>query len=40
MIEQFKFIEDGILVGWQMVNAVRLADDQCMVSSTERVLQS
>jgi hypothetical protein len=39
MIEHLNFILDGIVVGGQMVNAVRLADDRCMVSSTERGLQ-
>src|ERR1041385_8196886 len=39
MIESLENIEEGILVGGQMFSDVRFADDQGMVSSTERGLQ-
>jgi hypothetical protein len=40
MIEAMEDVDDGILVGGQVVADVRFADDQGMVSSTEKGLQN
>ena len=40
MIEAVDGLEEGVLVGGQLVRDVRFADDQGMVASTESMLQN